>query len=186
MFIWVLRLAPVMFLVNAMIIGLLTTGYSAQRSTISSLVHGKLGSWQTANFLICGILILGLTYYFRAFDNTNIANVHLVKVGALVLGLSLVLLGLLPSDRVGHTTLVGQIHGAIFIISVLTQASLQLLVALSNVPSAIFWYLLVSSIITAAGLLMMFLVPDMRGISQRILVGAIMLWVTVGSFWLSA
>ncbi len=167
-----------------MLLGLLTTGYSLQRNTISSLVHEKLGLFQTANFLICGVLTIGLAYYLNSQTNSQVHNASMILAGVIVLGLSLVLLGLLPTDRPGQTSLIGQVHGAIFITSVLIQAALQLLVAFGNYPSQIFWYLLISGIITATGLAGMLLIPEMRGIIQRVLVGAIMLWITLASFWL--
>lgn len=183
MALWLLRFAPLVFLGNSLLIGALSAGYSARQNSISSLVHGSLGNWQTANFIICGILTLLLAFYLNGDTSIQITNSHLVFLGALVLGASLVLLGLFPTDLPGQKTAVGQLHGAIFIISVLIQAGLQISVAVTNFSSPMAWYLLASGIITAIGLPAMQLFPDYRGIIQRIFVAAILLWVTSGAFW---
>lgn len=180
---WLLHFAPLLFLGNSLLIGALSAGYSARQNSISSLVHGSLGSWQTANFIGCGILTLILAFYLKGTTGNEITNSHLVFVGAVVLGTSLVLLGLFPTDLAGQKTTAGQLHGAIFIMSVLAQAMLQITVAVTNFSSPMAWYLLASGIITAFGLPAMQLLPDYRGIIQRVFVAAIVLWVTTGAFW---
>jgi len=183
MALWLLRFAPLLFLGNSLLIGVLSAGYSARQNSISSLVHGSLGNWQTANFIVCGILTLVLAFYLKGDTSNQIANSQLVFIGAMVLGASLVLLGIFPTDVAGQKTAIGQLHGTIFIISVLAQAALQITIAATNFSSPMAWYLLVSGIITAVGLPAMQLFPDYRGIIQRIFVAAILLWVTAGAFW---
>jgi hypothetical protein len=182
MIFWLCLAAPLLYLANSWVLGMAVPGYSARSQAMSSLVHTAHGNWQTANFIICGLLILYLAYLARGMEPGHWHNQHLIWMGVLVLGITLVLLGLIPSDPAGITTVRGQMHGAIFIVSVLVQATLQIVFALSNMPSGLGMYLLASGVITAMGLPAMMLWPDWRGVAQRILVGAIMLWVTLGVY----
>jgi len=182
--VWIIRFAPILFLVNSLLLGFFSSGYNPQRNSISSLVHVRLGYLQTANFVLCGLLTLGLAYYLKEYSGATINSARLAHIGIIVFGASLVLLGFFPTDKPGQTTAIGQIHGAIFILSVFIQAGLQLAVAFTNFPSAIAIYLVISGLISAFGLLGMAYVPEFRGYIQRVLVGSIILWVTISSFWL--
>ncbi len=122
--------------------------------------------------------------YLLRNSNRAATGHQYVLLGALVFGLSLVLLGLLPTDIPGKTSIVGQLHGIVFITSVLLQAVLQILIAKNNLSSAAGVFLLVGGIITATGLLAMVLLQDSRGIIQRVVVGMIVVWVTGSTYWL--
>ncbi len=175
-------LAPFLFLFASLLIGFISANYSQQHSTISYLVHGNYGYLQTINFILCGLLIIALAYVTRNATPINIRNAYLIKIGIWVLGISLLLLGLFPTDRIGQHTFIGQLHGLIFIASVVIQAFLQIAFALSNMRLVISVSLLAGGAVTALGLPSIVLFDDWRGIIQRVLVAAIMYWVTTGAF----
>ncbi len=180
MLFWLCLTAPFLFWLISLFLGLITANYSQQRDTISYLVHGNYGHLQTLNFILCGLLIIVLAYLTRDLAPNNIRNPHLIKIGTWIFGASLLLLGLLPTDRVGEQTLIGQLHGIIFVVTVVIQAGLQIAFALSNLPGIVSISILITGIITALGLPSMMLFNSWRGIIQRIFVGAIVWWVTVG------
>lgn len=184
MLFWILVSAPFAFLIISLLLGFLTANYNHFQTTISYLVRGENANAQTANFIICGVLILVLAFVLRDATSTQLKSVHLIKIGALTLGLSLVLLGIFPTDKAGEQTLVGQIHGLIFISSVMVQATVQILFAVRNLHIGIAYTILVSGIITAVGLPSMLIFGDWRGLIQKIFVGGIMWWVTIGALLL--
>lgn len=150
-------------------LGFLTQHYNQTQTTISYLVHGNYGQWQTVNFIVCGLLVLLLAYLIRDAAPADIRSAHLVKIGAVTLGLSLVLLGIFPTDKAGTQTLIGQIHGLIFISSVVVQATVQILFAMRNLHIGLAYTLLLTGIITAVGLPSMLIFSDWRGMIQKIL-----------------
>ncbi len=184
MLFWICVVAPFLFLITSLVLGFITSNYNHIQTTISYLVRGNYGQWQTMNFIVCGLLVLLLAYLIRDAAPANIRSVHLVKIGAVTLGLSLLLLGIFPTDKAGEQTIIGQIHGLIFITSVVIQATVQILFAMRNLQIGLAYTILATGIITAVGLPSMLIFSDWRGLIQKIFVGGIMWWVTIGALLL--
>lgn len=177
MLFWLCLFSPILFLINAIALGIITPNYSNRTMAISQLVHGKFGYLQTVNFILCGLLSLVLAIYVHRLNYATVDKM-LVTVGAITFGLCLVLVGLFPTDKIGESTTVGKIHSIVFISSVLIQGILQIIFALRHLSEGMGIYLLVSGVITLVGLVLMSLTPNIRGIAQRSLVLAIALWIT--------
>ena len=173
-------ISPLLFLVNALVLGWVTPRYNARTTAISQLVHYKYGFGQTLNFIVCGLLSLGLAYFVSNFSAVSQRDKQLVLLGALTFGLCLVTVGLFRTDYAGQSTLTGKIHNIAFIASVIIQGALQIYFALSRLwhPTGI--YFLISGVVTIIGLVFMAQFPSIRGIAQRILVLAIAIWVSTG------
>jgi hypothetical protein len=177
---WVCLLSPLLFLFNTLVIGLVTPDYNARTTAISQLVHYRYGVLQVLNFLICGILSLGLAYYVHKMNAVPPQEKLLVMTGAIAFGLSLLLVGIFKTDVGGTTSVAGHIHSTTFISSVLVQGVVQLLFARHRLPDGVGIYFAGSGLVTLFGLGAMSVLPGIRGLAQRILVLAIALWVTFG------
>jgi hypothetical protein len=113
-------IGPVLFMIVLLIEGATRPGYSAWHNYGSSLSLGDQGWMQIANFLVCGLLILGFAIGLRQVFQTGQGSVW----GPILLGVfgaSLIVAGLFVTDpslgyppgthSSGPQTLHGTIHG---------------------------------------------------------------------------
>src|SRR2546430_9764333 len=128
-------IGPLLFIVVLLIEGATRPGYSAWHNYGSSLSLGDQGWMQIANFLVCGLLILGFAIGLRQVFQTGRGSVWgPILLG--VFGVSLIVAGLFVTDpslgyppgtsSSGPQTLHGTIHG------------LAGLIAFSSLPIASF------------------------------------------------
>src|SRR5882762_11971453 len=167
MLFWICLAGPLLFLAVSLLLGKLAPDYTHAADEMSYLVYSPYGKWQTANFLGCGILTIGLAYLLISSSSSSAQGIYLVQVGAWALGSSLILLRVFPTQKKSHKTYISQIHKVIFVLSVLIQGILQLLFASKNPHTTIAYYLLVSGTITLIGLPAMFIWKNRRGLAQR-------------------
>ncbi|MEK7603383.1 MAG: DUF998 domain-containing protein [Patescibacteria group bacterium] len=181
MFFYFCLASPLLFLTNALLLGIIASHYNPKDTAISQLVYTDVGIWQTLNFLVFGVLSLWLSFYIYRMDSVNHFDKILVASGALAFGLCLVLVGIFKTDLVGTSTITGTIHSLVFISTVVIQGILQMWFASRRINTPIGIYYLISGIVTLIALVAMNQVPSFRGIAQRTLVAAITLWITTGS-----
>jgi len=88
---------PLLFIVVFLIEGATRPGYSAWRNYVSDLALSNQGWEQAANFLVCGVLVIGLAVGLRRALRTGTASVW----GPLLMGIfgiGLVVAGIFPTD----------------------------------------------------------------------------------------
>src|SRR6266702_3112477 len=113
-------IGPLLFMIVLLIEGATRPGYSAWHNYGSSLSLGDQGWMQIANFLVCGLLILGFAIGLRQVFQTGRGSVWgPILLG--VFGVSLIVAGLFVTDPSlgyplgthgsGPQTLHGTIHG---------------------------------------------------------------------------
>lgn len=115
--------APVLFWSVLTTLGQTQFGYNAFQSDISQLALGANGWVQTANFIIFGALIIVFEGAVqRAITPGRVwGAINILAIGC---GLGLVLIAVLPTDRVGTWTIRGAIHlGVVTTLAVLLPLS---------------------------------------------------------------
>jgi hypothetical protein len=88
---------PLLFIVVFLIEGATRPGYSAWRNYVSDLALSDQGWQQIANFIVCGLLVIGFSVGLRRVLRTGKASI----AGPLLLGLfgvGLLVAGLFPTD----------------------------------------------------------------------------------------
>jgi hypothetical protein len=182
MFFWIFLFGPALSLVVSLILGVLTPNYSSKTDEISYLVYGKYGTLQTLNFYVCGVLSILLSLQLISITNNPVYQGQaLVQAGAFIYGISLILLRIFPTQRKDQKTYIATIHKLIFVMCVLLQGLLQIMFAAKNSSSAVAPYFYLCGVVTILGLAAMYYWKSSRGISQRLLVATIILWITIGS-----
>ncbi len=92
-------IGPLLFILVFLIEGATRPGYSAWHNFVSSLSLGKQGWEQTANFLICGVLMLGFAFGLRRVLHPGVGSTWgPILLG--IFGLSLIGAGLFATDPV--------------------------------------------------------------------------------------
>ncbi len=173
----ILLVGPALFIITALVFGLLKPNYTPVRMTISEGALGKYGWVQTTNFFVSGglIALLGLLLLTR-----NTAPYSDITV--FVLGLILFLSGIYPTDPVQDTvksTRTGLIHNLLFAVGMLAILSGQVVAAISNSSTTLGPLSWGAFVFTFASLFSFLAIRKYPGWPQRIMVAIIMTWVTL-------
>jgi hypothetical membrane protein len=181
---------PLLFLFVAFVDGFTKPGYSAIQNTLSELALGAHGWVQSANFLLFGVLLIGLAAGLRQLFPSGRASVF----GPLLLalsGLGLVVSGVFPTDPISTTenTPAGTIHNlaALLVFSMLSAACFVYARRFRREPA---WrgyglYSVITGVITPV-LFVAFVVQAVdtpyAGLFQRIFTTILWAWIAVVAF----
>lgn len=97
MLFWIFLTGPLLFLLASTALGFLSPGYSQMSDEMSYLVYGPSGKLQTVNFILCGILTIGLALLLTDYPGSAARGAFYIQASAWVLGVSLVLLRVFPT-----------------------------------------------------------------------------------------
>jgi hypothetical protein len=177
----VLALAPIAFLVVAIVIGAETHGYSQMHDSISTLALTSNGDWQTANFVIGGIFVLALGVLVGRSRSERPGRWH--ASGAIsFFGLVMILSAVFKTDPNGIKTPHGAIHVVLFVAGVAALLTAQFTIALrTGVGSRFGLYSGVTFLVGLGGFIAILVVYHWQGIAQRVLLGVAFAWVTVAA-----
>src|SRR5436189_6149460 len=107
---------PLLFIVAFLIEGATRTGYSAWRNFVSQLSTGDQGWVQIANFIVCGVLVLGFALVLRPTLGPG-EGMTLGPALLAVFGLGLLIAGIFVTDpALGYppgTPIIRTVHGVI-------------------------------------------------------------------------
>lgn len=140
-------IGPLLFILVFLVEGATRPGYNAWHQFVSELCQGKRGWVQIANFLVCGLLMLGFAVgLWQALQSGTGAVWAPILFG--IFGLNLILSGLFVGDP---NTPQGMLHGlaGIFVFSSLPLASFVLAWRFASDPAWHGWalYSLASGIV---------------------------------------
>ena len=181
-------MASVIFLLVMTVVGLLQPGYSAIQETISQLVLGRYGWFQTMSFFIVGILLV--VFAFRLYIVT-LRTIY-AKVGFILFvisGLGFLLAGAFPVKPVEVvftvSDLMHSIAVGIVVASFILGCFAYSIYFRADLRWSRFWlYTLLTAIACLAFLMLWLITPQewlWKGLSERLLVVTSFVWVGVVS-----
>jgi hypothetical membrane protein len=172
---------PAIFILTALVFGLVKPNYRPVRNTISELALGRYGYVQTINFVVSGLLLASLGVTIALQNGSSYGSTAVTIMGAV-----LFLSAIFPTDptTANGSTTVGKIHNAIFLVGMLAIISAQFVVGFSNLGSALGIFSLVCGVLAPVNLVAMVTQHAYAGLFQRLLVLTIMVWIS--GFGLSA
>lgn len=181
-------LGPLLFILVFLVEGAIRPGYSAWRQMVSELCLGKRGWVQVANFLICGLLLLGFAVGLgQVLPSGPGAMWGPVLLGLFALGLTLS--GLFVGEP--HTPQ-GILHGlaGLLVFSSLPLASVVLAWCFASAPAWHGWALY--SLVTGIVVVGMFIATstvsnlDQQGVLENAPAGLLQrLTILVGWSWIA-
>ncbi len=179
----VLCLAPIAFLVIALLIGAETAGHSALHDSISSLAWTSNKDWETANFLIAGVLVAALGFLVERTPGDLPARRH-TAWAIVVVGVVMIVCGLFKADlHHNHTTTHGAIHALAFAVAVLVILSAQFRIAKNEGWRRPFGrYTILSLAVEVPSFLVNVGVSHWKGIAELVLLGAMFSWIGIAAF----
>jgi hypothetical membrane protein len=174
-------LGPALFVTVAFVLSFITPGYSPVHNTISELALGPNHWYQTINFAISGLLLVGLGVLLYRSKSKKVENLGFVSICIAIMGAVLILSSIFRTDPVTSTQLTstGTIHNFLFLIGMLGMVIAQLVVSVKSLRLAYGVYSLASSLLSLAALAGVIGLHNSQGIPQRVLVLLVMTWITV-------
>ena len=166
---------PALFVVTALVLGLVKPHYRPLHNTISELALDRYGYLQTANFVINGSLVtmLGLVLATR--------HQHLYgSIAIMVMGLVLISSGIFRTDPIatGTSTSHGKVHNALFFVGIFGTISGQLVTGFGNLGSTLGVFSLTCGVLTLALLPITVTRQRYMGLFQRLVVVVVVVWMT--------
>lgn len=174
---------PVIFILTTIILGKITPNYDWESDYISELSLEKYGWVQKINFIISGILIMGLC--INLAGKTNIFSIKLGWYLGSLLGTLMVLAGLWDTDEKRPLkTTVGRLHDWTYRLGIISIALAGFLIGWgykSNIIILIFSW-------TIAVIYLLFRLYSKKldvkpGIRQRVIKFSTLLWIEVIAIW---
>ncbi|HLE48447.1 MAG TPA: DUF998 domain-containing protein [Patescibacteria group bacterium] len=180
---YILLTAPILFILVTLILGAVTPNYNWKKDYISELSLGKYGWIQKFNFMICGILVVGLCVLLAG--KTDILLVKLGWYLGTLMGILTALEGILDTDvKKSVRTKAGRLHEHIYNLGMSGTALAYFLIGLGYLNKPIIpifsWTIAVFDYFwwNYSGKLG---VKD--GVRQRVVVFSTLLWVEVLAVW---
>lgn len=167
---------PALFVTVALVLGFVTPGYRPVRNTISELALGVHGWVQAANFAISGLLIAIL----GALLLDKPPNPYAATC-VLVLGVVLLVSAVVRTDPIeaNGTTTTGKVHNGLFLIGMLAMLSAELGGGIGDAQVSVRVLSAACLVASGIGLAQVIRGGPSVGLFQRILVVAVMAWITV-------
>lgn len=180
---FLLCLAPIAFLVVAVLIGAWTPGHSALHDSISSLAWTTNKDWQTANFIISGLLVIALGLVVERTRSDLPVQRH-TAWAIVVVGAVMVLCGFFKADlNHNHTTTHGAIHALAFAVAVFVVWSAQFRVARHEGWRSPFGRLTVLSLaVEIPSFVVNVGISHWKGIAELILLGVMFSWIGMAAY----
>ena len=132
---------PALFVAAFLVDGASRSSYSQLRDYVSELSFGTGGWIQTANFIICGWLVLAFAAGLSRVSGNDVGSASAPALISM-LGLGLIGAGTFGTDPIGSpATLHGDLHflATIAIAGALSATCLILVPAIDNVSSSTWW-----------------------------------------------
>lgn len=182
MLVHTLLVGPIIFILVTLILGKITPKYDWQVRYISELSNGKYGWIMKMNFIMCGIVIIGLAIFMAGKTDSTIIKIAWYM--ASLLGIPIAFAGIFDTDVDGKPTRAGKLHDFSYQIGMAGTGATYFLMGWGyrNFP-----LILVFSWLVAIFDLVWWKYSDKLGvkpgIGQRIVIFSTILWVEAIAIW---
>lgn len=172
---------PVIFFIIVLVLDFITPHFNPVRQTISMLVLTINGVYQTANFIIGGLLMamLGLLT-LKMVSQSRIK--HIIGGVILLFGVAMLILAVAPSDKtLIPTTSHGEIHFWLFVFVLIALLISVFVTGIMMLKSKLSYarYCFISFALALLSTLLILDLQNYAGVFERIVILTAVVWFTV-------